>query len=90
MKFPQTWCSQCGTEQGPGDSGFSHCRDHRNAHLHPLFQQLLTPFAPPGSFSEQQAIQADLAINRMKRSGELQASEAWRTHGEEIKHGDHQ
>lgn len=28
-RFPQTWCSQCGEEQGPGDHGFSHCQDHR-------------------------------------------------------------
>lgn len=28
-RFPQTWCSQCGQEFGPGDEGFSHCEDHR-------------------------------------------------------------
>jgi hypothetical protein len=28
-RFPQTSCSQCGGEFGPGDSGFSHCSDHR-------------------------------------------------------------
>ena len=27
-RFPQTYCSQCGGEFGPGDSGFSHCSDH--------------------------------------------------------------
>ncbi len=27
-KFPETWCSQCGQPQGPGDNGFSHCEDH--------------------------------------------------------------
>jgi hypothetical protein len=90
MKFPQTYCSQCGTEQGPGDSGVSHCRDHRNANLHPVFQQLLKPFTPPYPYTEEQRAQADLAINRMKRSGELQDREAWRTHCEELKHGDHE
>lgn len=30
-RFPKTFCSQCGGEFGPGDSGFSHCQDH--AHL---------------------------------------------------------
>lgn len=29
-KFPKTYCSQCGQEFGPGDSGYSHCQDHRN------------------------------------------------------------
>lgn len=28
-RFPKTYCSQCGGEFGPGDSGYSHCRDHR-------------------------------------------------------------
>ena len=27
-KFPNVSCSQCHQEFGPGDSGFSHCRDH--------------------------------------------------------------
>jgi len=27
-KFPQTYCSQCGGEFGPGNSGYSHCVDH--------------------------------------------------------------
>ena len=27
-KFPETYCSQCGQNLGPGDSGVSHCRDH--------------------------------------------------------------
>ena len=29
MKHETVYCSQCGTPQGPGDSGFSHCADHR-------------------------------------------------------------
>lgn len=28
MKFEKTYCSQCGGEFGPGDSGYSHCKDH--------------------------------------------------------------
>lgn len=28
-KFVQTSCSQCGQSFGPGDSGFSHCDQHR-------------------------------------------------------------
>lgn len=28
-RFAMTYCSQCGSEQGPGDSGVSHCEDHR-------------------------------------------------------------
>lgn len=26
--YPQTYCSQCGCETGPGDHGFSQCKDH--------------------------------------------------------------
>lgn len=33
-RFPKTYCSQCGEEFGPGDSGFSHCADH-GAEAHP-------------------------------------------------------
>jgi hypothetical protein len=29
-RFPTTYCSQCGAEFGPGDAGFSHCKDHMN------------------------------------------------------------
>ena len=28
-KFDETWCSQCGREMGPGDHGYSHCREHK-------------------------------------------------------------
>jgi hypothetical protein len=27
-RFEKTFCSQCGEEFGPGDSGFSHCDQH--------------------------------------------------------------
>jgi hypothetical protein len=27
-RFLTTYCSQCGAEFGPGDAGFSHCKDH--------------------------------------------------------------
>lgn len=30
-RFAKTFCSQCGGEFGPGDSGYSHCEDHRAA-----------------------------------------------------------
>lgn len=30
-KFEQTFCSQCGEEFGPGDSGYSHCSDHASS-----------------------------------------------------------
>jgi hypothetical protein len=33
-RFPQTFCSECGQEFGPGSEGFSHCEDHE--HLTPL------------------------------------------------------
>lgn len=34
-KFPETFCSQCGGAFGPGDHGYSHCRDHRVATITP-------------------------------------------------------
>ena len=27
-RFESVWCSQCGRQFGPGNSGFSHCADH--------------------------------------------------------------
>lgn len=30
-KFRETWCSDCGRGFGPGDNGFSHCRNHQCA-----------------------------------------------------------
>jgi hypothetical protein len=30
FKFQKVYCSQCGSEFGPRDSGYSHCKDHRN------------------------------------------------------------
>lgn len=30
-KFQKTYCSQCGKSFGPGNHGFSHCSDHREA-----------------------------------------------------------
>lgn len=32
-KFNNVYCSQCGGEFGPGDHGFSHCKDHQNKSL---------------------------------------------------------
>jgi hypothetical protein len=29
-RFPMVHCSQCGKGFGPGDSGFSHCKDHQH------------------------------------------------------------
>ena len=28
-RFPETFCSQCGKGFGPGDSGYSHCHQHK-------------------------------------------------------------
>lgn len=36
-KFEKTFCSQCGGEFGPGENGYSHCSDHKDA---PLAQHL--------------------------------------------------
>ena len=29
FRFVNTYCSQCGAEFGPGDHGFSSCKEHR-------------------------------------------------------------
>jgi hypothetical protein len=29
-KFEETFCSQCGQAFGPGDSGYSHCDQHKD------------------------------------------------------------
>lgn len=29
-KFHETFCSQCGGEFGPGNEGFSHCKNHKH------------------------------------------------------------
>lgn len=29
MQFDNTSCSQCGNSFGPGDQGYSHCKDHQ-------------------------------------------------------------
>lgn len=33
-RFPETYCSQCGCELGPGDSGVSSCSEHRELAQH--------------------------------------------------------
>lgn len=30
-EFSRVYCSQCGGEFGPGNSGYSHCADHQGA-----------------------------------------------------------
>jgi hypothetical protein len=37
MKFQNTFCSQCGGEFGPGDHGYSHCKNHSNARINVEF-----------------------------------------------------
>lgn len=34
-RFRAVFCSQCGGEFGPGDHGYSHCRDHQRPPLDP-------------------------------------------------------
>ena len=29
-RFPVTYCSSCGEAFGPGDHGFSHCKNHKD------------------------------------------------------------
>lgn len=46
-KFENVSCSQCGQEFGPGDHGFSHCRNHE--HLKPVRWDSLTKGGAHGS-----------------------------------------
>lgn len=32
--YSKTYCSQCGGEFGPGNSGYSHCEDHQALRIH--------------------------------------------------------
>lgn len=34
-RYEKVWCSQCGSEFGPRDSGYSHCSDHKGKHPYP-------------------------------------------------------
>lgn len=43
-RFEKTFCSNCGGEFGPGDSGFSHCFSHMSlddqlAYLHESLEE---------------------------------------------------
>lgn len=40
-KFERTACSQCHREFGPGDHGFSHCRNHRSRTAPPGYRHSL-------------------------------------------------
>lgn len=33
-RFTETYCSQCGQTFGPGNHGYSHCSEHKNASWH--------------------------------------------------------
>lgn len=47
-KFEATFCSQCGSAFGPGDSGFSHCDQHEGLtnldEMSPAVQQVMKQF----------------------------------------------
>jgi hypothetical protein len=47
-RFNKTFCSSCGGEFGPGDSGFSHCDQHASLanrdELSPTVQRVMTQF----------------------------------------------
>lgn len=59
-KFAKTYCSQCGGEFGPGDSGYSHCVDHE-------FDE--QPLSPAASSPRDQACSAMLgALEKIRRT----------------------
>jgi len=60
-KFEKTYCSQCGGEFGPGDSGFSHCADHES----------------PGVREAMEAFEVALAKRRMEEFGLPWHVEPW-------------
>ncbi len=39
-RFPVTYCSSCGEEFGPGESGYSHCDDHLDLDIAAAIQSL--------------------------------------------------
>jgi hypothetical protein len=41
-KFTETFCSQCGGQFGPGDSGYSHCDQHEK--LSPTVKRVMQQF----------------------------------------------
>ena len=47
-RFAATFCSQCGKELGPGDSGVSHCTDHWLATIVQPYGTVKRPVFPAG------------------------------------------
>ena len=62
-RFPMTYCSQCGSEQGPGDCGVSHCSDHRLPNVLPYGSTRRAVY-PEGLPTTNAAIAAELEVKR--------------------------
>lgn len=61
-KFKQTYCSQCGEAFGPGDHGYSHCKDHEG--IEPINEDdELTQKAPPGGEKMVKALKKQKGID---------------------------
>ncbi len=56
--------------------------------LDPAIALALAPFSPPDS--EAQRVAADIAINRMKQTGQIWRDEVERAHWIEVQHGVHE
>ena len=60
FKFNATYCSNCGQQFGPGDTGFSHCESH--AGLFPVTVRSYGPADWVRSFDE---IKAEAAARKV-------------------------
>ena len=67
-KFEKTYCSQCGGEFGPADSGYSHCHQHRkmtyDSRSYDLAEHFLqdSPHRDDPWYAEQLAIAIQTAV----------------------------
>jgi hypothetical protein len=59
-RFAATSCSQCGTDTGPGDSGFSSCGDHRARDLERAFFRTVAGALQPRDVKQRHCYDADL------------------------------
>jgi hypothetical protein len=65
MKYQNTFCSQCGKDQGPNNTGFSHCEDHSKENI--MQDYTLTVISKTGDTHDYVVYAADLdaAIDKM-------------------------
>lgn len=60
-RFPTTYCSECGTDLGPGDAGVSSCCDHGACRVVARGDVCECDRRSTHRFTEEELLQADLA-----------------------------